>query len=475
MSGKKILPKNCKIFVHGLEENPCMEKLSLAVSMQKDPIIFGGNHSDSKLNQFSYFGFEPVEILDVSAGDRGVLDKLSDAINRYTLKKHQEEKGYRGHFYGGWAGFFSYDLKDAIEKIPALAKDDLKIPWIRLGFYDKLITYDHERNRWFLSVVQIEGEGKTIKQKYEELFDVIRKAQSHCEIREFRPIRPQTEYEDLDCNMTRQEYEAAMEKIQRYIYDGEVYQINFSQRFSCPFESPAIDLFLWQGRLNPSPFACYMDAGSYQVVSASPELFLRLDEGLLETRPIKGTRERVLHGEDAEEKNREHIADLLACEKEKAELNMIVDLERNDLTRVCRNGTIRVSEARHIEAYPTVFHAVAAIQGQLKDHFDGQAMCNILKGMFPGGSITGAPKIRAMEIIEELEPTQRGIYTGSMGYIGLGERIALNIAIRTIIIRDGRAYAQTGGGIVADSVTKLEWQETLTKARALVEGLRAIG
>ncbi|NLT75008.1 MAG: anthranilate synthase component I family protein, partial [Planctomycetes bacterium] len=216
----------------------------------------------------------------------------------------------------------------------------------------------------------------------------------------------------------------------------------------------------------------FIDAGSFQIVSASPELFIRLDNGWIETKPIKGTRPRLV-GSDPRNAaaNRRNLDELLTSEKEKAELNMIVDLERNDVARICRPGTRRVVLPRTIEAYPTVFHAVATVGGRL---LSGTRLTDILRAMFPGGSITGAPKIRAMEIIDEFEPTARGVYTGSIGFIGLDGTACLNIVIRTVIIAAHRAFVQTGGGIVADSDPEAEWQETVVKARALLAGIDAV-
>ncbi|MFW9871278.1 MAG: anthranilate synthase component I family protein, partial [Candidatus Thorarchaeota archaeon] len=261
-----------------------------------------------------------------------------------------------------------------------------------------------------------------------------------------------------------------IKKIKRYIYDGDVYQINFSQRFECDYNAGPIALFYWQNHYNPSPYSAYIDTGSLQIVSASPEMFITIEDGTISTKPIKGTRPRVGEIDEGKRLNAKNFDELISSEKEKAELNMIVDLERNDVARICEPGTRKVVQTRTIETYPTVFHAVATVAGQLRKDI---TFCDILKAMFPGGSITGAPKIRSMEIIDETEPTARGVYTGSIGYIGLDGSVSLNIAIRTIIIKNKTAFAQTGGGIVADSDPEAEWDETLTKARALLAGIRA--
>jgi para-aminobenzoate synthetase component 1 len=279
----------------------------------------------------------------------------------------------------------------------------------------------------------------------------------------------------MDCNMDRDYYAQTIEKIKRYIYDGEVYQINFSQRFDCDFNASPIELFAWQNRYNPSGYAAYIDDGNLQIVSASPEMFITIRDGIISTKPIKGTRRRLDDtGPDsnkAKQINEAKFNELARSQKEQAELNMIIDLERNDMARICKPGTREVVQPRTIESYPTVFHAVATVAGELREDV---SFCDVIKGMFPGGSITGAPKIRSMEIIDETEPTARGVYTGSIGYIGLDGSVCLNIAIRTIIIKNQKAYAQTGGGIVADSEPDAEWNETITKARALLAGIETV-
>jgi para-aminobenzoate synthetase component 1 len=272
--------------------------------------------------------------------------------------------------------------------------------------------------------------------------------------------------------MTRDYYFRAFEKIRRHIYDGDVYQINFSQRFESQYLARPIDLFHWQNRYNPSPYSAYIDAGNFQIVSASPEMFITVNDRIISTKPIKGTRKRFDDTKpEAKTLNDENFKQLLNSAKEKAELNMIIDLERNDIARLCKPGTRIVSQPRTIETCPSVYHAVATISGELRDNVN---LCDILKATFPGGSITGAPKIRAMQIINEIEPTARGIYTGSIGFIGIDGSICLNIAIRTVIIKNNMAYVHAGGGIVADSDAQAEYDETLTKARALIAGIKSV-
>ncbi|UCF43761.1 MAG: anthranilate synthase component I family protein, partial [Planctomycetota bacterium] len=229
----------------------------------------------------------------------------------------------------------------------------------------------------------------------------------------------------------------------------------------------------WQNYYNPSPYAAYINGGDFHIVSTSPEMFITVADGVISTKPIKGTRPRVNESENSQARqiNARNFEQLVNSEKEQAELNMIIDLERNDVARICTAGTRHVAQPRTIEKYPTVFHAVATVTGELRDE---TTFCDVLKAVFPGGSITGAPKIRSMEIIDETEPTARGVYTGSIGFVGIDGSVCLNIAIRTIIIKNEKAYAQTGGGIVADSEPEAEWAETITKARALLGGINAV-
>jgi para-aminobenzoate synthetase component 1 len=272
--------------------------------------------------------------------------------------------------------------------------------------------------------------------------------------------------------MDKDYYLRTVEKIRRYIYDGIVYQVNFSQRFECDYNVRPTALFNWQNHYNPSGYAAYIDAGDFHIVSASPEMFITLTDGIISTKPIKGTRPRLAEtSSQAKETNVKYFNELVHSDKEQAELNMIIDLERNDVVKICEYGSRKVIQPRTIEAYPTVFHAVATVEGRLRRE---TTFCDILRAMFPGGSITGAPKVSSMEIIDETEPTERGVYTGSIGFIGIDGNACLNIAIRTIIIKDNMAFAQVGGGIVADSNARGEWDETLTKARALIAGIKAV-
>ena len=448
------------------------KKVSLQIELQKlvqyfsslaNPSIFGGAEFNCERNRYSYFAAEPAEVFEIFAGEGEPFEKLKTILKKYSL---DDIKGLENIFTGGWVGFFSYDLNRFLENVPVCGADDVELPLIRLCFYDKVICFDHLRNHFYLFAVELPGDEKSGEEKIARLQEILNRA---ADIKEAFISKPCDNFDisQFKSNMTKGYYLDALAKVKKYIYDGDVYQINFSQRFSAEFNCEPYKLFLWQNKFNPSPYSVYIDGGDWQIVSASPELFININNGIITTCPIKGTRPRTLNTA-LDEKN---YNELVESEKEKAELDMIIDLERNDLGRICQAGTIKVTARRDIEAFSTVFHAVSTIQGRLREKKD---FVECLKAIFPGGSISGAPKISAMKIINELEPTARGLYTGCIGWLDLRGKACLNIAIRTIIIRDNIAYAQTGGGIVADSDAESEWNETLIKAKALLAGINRV-
>jgi para-aminobenzoate synthetase component 1 len=268
----------------------------------------------------------------------------------------------------------------------------------------------------------------------------------------------------LKANFSHEGYLKAVARAREYICAGDIFQVNLSQRFEADLNISPYELYKRLRKINPAPFASYLNFEGVNIVGASPERFLKVQGDWVETRPIKGTKPR---GKTPEE-DKALAGDLLASQKDRAENTMIVDLERNDLGRVCRYGTIKVTELAILETYPTVFHLTSTVVGRLRE---GISRIDLLKASFPGGSITGAPKVRAMEIIDELEPTRRSVYTGSIGYLSFSGEMDINIVIRTFIVKDGRAYFQVGGAIVYDSEPEAEYIETLDKGRALMQAL----
>jgi len=471
----------CRLHYRRIRVSIDLPALSEIFASLKSPSILGGNLARADADGFSYWAAEPKEVFEFRVGQKDPFGKLHKVLTKYKLQQDSRAKPQvtrtelpKGIFCGGWVGYFSYELGRYIERLPETTTDDLQMPPIRLRFYDKVICYDHIEGTCWLIALELSNDSEKPEHKLAALERLLAESQ--------RINVPQPVPADLDnvdfsrirCNMDKNYYLRTVEKIKRHIYDGDVYQINFSQRFECRYEARPIALYHWQNHYNPSGYAAYIDGGDFHIVSASPEMFITITDGAIRTKPIKGTRRRVDEasrpGSEGRQINTRNFSELLYSRKEQAELNMIIDLERNDVAKICKPGTRTVIQPRTIETYPTVFHAVATIAGQLRNEV---TFCDVLKAMFPGGSITGAPKIRSMEIIDRTEPTARGVYTGSIGFIGIDGSACLNIAIRTIIITGRKALVQTGGGIVADSDPQAEWDETITKARALLAGIRA--
>jgi len=425
-----------------------------------------------EFSRYSFIGSDPFLILkskgdEIEIYEQGQSHRFSGdpfyimgrLISQYRLVALGQPP-----FVGGAVGYFGYDLCHFVEKLPRKSVDDLRLPDCYLGFYDLVLSFDHLTNRFFVfsSGFPEEELGKRRRRaelRLAEALDILRKA-----FREDFSVRARNSIPEIGSNFSRSDYLNAVEKAREYIRAGDIFQVNLSQRFMCRQMAPPFVIYEQLRQINPAPFASFLKFPEVTIVSSSPERFLRISGRKVQTRPIKGTRPR---GRDAFEDER-LAKELLGSEKDRAELIMIVDLERNDLGRVCEYGSVKVPELVRLEAHPTVFHLVSTVEGVLKD---GKDHIDCLKACFPGGSITGAPKIRAMEIIDELEPNQRGVYTGSIGYIGFNSETDLNIVIRTMVITGGRIYFHAGGGIVADSDPEIEYEETLHKARALIQSL----
>ncbi len=475
MAEKGRIP--CRLHWRMVRASAALHAVSETFAGRPSASILGANPAVIDGAGFSYWAAEPREVFEFTAAQTDPFPKLQSTLGKYRLiDEPANPRGTdippTGMFSGGWIGYFGYELGRYIERLPANAVDDLNLPLIRLCFHDRFIAYHHRSDTFWLAALELPNDAETPQDKIAGLERDLHRSE---QVRPEGPVLAGMEAPDFSPvrrNLTQRDYLDAVKRIQGHIRDGDVYQVNFSHRLELPFRGSPTQLFHWQNRHNPSGYAAYLDAGGFQIVSASPEMFVTVRDGLIRTKPIKGTRPRLDGSHpSASTLNAEQFNELLASEKEQAELNMIIDLERNDVARICKPGTRRVIQPRTIETYPTVFHAVATVQGQLRD---GITFSDMLKAMFPGGSITGAPKIRAMEIIDDLEPTARGVYTGTIGFVGLDGAVCLNIAIRTIIIAGGRAFVQVGGGIVADSDPQAEWEETMVKARALLAGIQAV-
>jgi para-aminobenzoate synthetase component 1 len=396
-------------------------------------------------------------------------------------------------FQGGAAGYIGYDWGATLERLPQARHDDLALPDVVLGLYDWVLAWDHcERAAWIIST-GIPPDGGRREQSARERLAAVRtrlgspgeppalasRLAARRESARHRgltgsttggaPSYPVLDVDDAEAiglrsTFTHRGYLSAVARVREYILAGDIFQANLSQRFQAALAEPPLAFYRRLRRTNPAAFGAFFDVGDFAVLSVSPERFLRLSGRRVETRPIKGTRPRGLGPmHDA------LLGRVLAeSDKDRAENVMIVDLLRNDLSRVCRAGTVRVPELFALEQHPTVHHLVSTVVGELEP---GRDAVDLLRVAFPGGSITGAPKVRAMEIIAELEPTRRGVYCGSLGYLSPTGEMDTSIAIRTAVVRGSDVYFQAGGGIVADSEPEAEYRETLDKARGIIQAL----
>ncbi|MFC1570396.1 aminodeoxychorismate synthase component I [Candidatus Omnitrophota bacterium] len=424
---------------------------------------------DTDAGRFSFLGVHPYLVFKSKKDkvqitvDRKMYLEITDPFKRLKslLAEYNIKNDTHLPFVGGGIGYFSYDLKNMLEELPQKAQDDINVPDIYFVFYRAIIIFDRlNPGEIHISAIDVKSpDAKSAK-------DLVTEIKSRLNAPIFKPESPEPAEKtpELKSNFTKEEYLEAIKKVLEHIKEGDIYQACLTQRFTSEWASDPYSLYLKLNEINPSPFSAYLNFDDATVISSSPELFLRRHERHIETRPMKGTRPRGKSTQEDKKKRQE----LEKSQKDISELLMIVDLERNDIGRVAVPGSVKVTEPRRIETYPTVFQTIAVVEGSLKRDTDS---IDVIKAAFPGGSITGCPKVRAMEIIDELEPTKRGIYTGAIGYLSFHDTMDLNIAIRTMVHKNGKLYFGVGGGIVSDSDPEAEYEETLVKARALIESL----
>jgi para-aminobenzoate synthetase component 1 len=408
------------------------------------------------------------------------FEKFTAKGNRYSLDGREHEgdpvgalralmrrwKGYRPPgaplFCGGAVGYFTYECNRYFEELP-LAHDDLAIPDIYLLITSTLVVFDHVEDE--LLLIASDHDYDACSERLRGLAVLVTEARAR---REPLPrLSDAGALADFTSNFGRREYDAAVIRVQEYIRSGDVYQVNLSQRLEVLLDSAGLELYRTLSQLSPVHFASYLELGGFEIVSASPERLVRLEGNRLLTRPIAGTRRR-----GSTEEDERFIHELKTDEKEVSEHAMLVDLERNDLGRVSSFGSVRVAKLMDIVKYAHVIHIESEVVGELAQ---GKDFLDVIGAMFPGGTITGMPKIRTMEVIAELEPNARGIYTGSIGYISFTGEMDLNIVIRTILVKDDKAYVNVGGGVVWDSRPAREYKETLNKARSQLMALHHYG
>ena len=462
-----IFPKiNSKILLEPIDTDLCPEDIYRQAASKNTALLNSSLETDA--GRYSFIGMSPFCSIKVSSGKISfTLNDITETINEdpfiflnWIFDKVKVNNPTPYPFIAGGIGYFSYDLKDYIEDLPDHAEKDLNIPDLYFVFYRALLIFDNKSSSGpVLSVLDIESTAFTNSQA---LAHKIKTKIEKLTTSSFQEKTTINIANNLSSTFTKNEYIRAIEKVKEYIRAGDIYQVCLSQRFSTEWPTDPYDLYLKLNALSPAPFSAFLDFEDCKVLSSSPELFLRVNNSTIETRPMKGTRPRK---KDPKE-DREMKIELQKSKKDEAELSMIIDLERNDLGKIAVPGSVVISEHRRVETYPTVFQTISVIKGLLPEN---ASVASVVRSIFPGGSISGCPKIRAMEIIEELEPTRRGIYTGSIGYLSFHNTMDLNIAIRTIILKDKTAYYQTGGGITIDSDPELEYEETLHKAKAFFD------
>ena len=477
--GPAAVPVRIRVPARGHDPVTVLERIRRG----KDSFLLESVKGTPRIGRYSYVGTQPFRIFR-SKGEEIVLQ---EGIYETRLRGNPFAELRRLHrqtpvaripglppFPAGAVGMISYDAVHFFECLPRTARDDLGLPDLYFVFVDTLVVFDHMEGEINLIHVPLLRRREASEAGRRRAYDgaVERLQAMHERLRtpvSRRRAEPAPPAAGRVCRgMAREEYMEMVRRAKAYIKAGDIFQANLSQRLTAEVgEIDALALYRVLRRINPSPFAAFLDFQGFQIVSSSPERLIRLQDGVVETRPIAGTRPR---GRDARG-DRAMSAELIANEKERAEHIMLIDLERNDIGRVCEYGSVQVDEFMVLEEYSHVIHIVSNVRGRLhgrKDLFD------LIRATFPGGTITGVPKVRCMEIIDELEPVQRGPYTGSIGILGFTGDMDLNIVIRTFVLTGGRAHVQVGAGIVADSDPAREYDETLHKARALLKALEML-
>lgn len=434
--------------------------------------LFESVQGGEKWGRYSILGLPARTVLRAFGGDvsieqdgrvveRHTVDDALAFVRDFQARYRVPQMPGLPRFTGGLVGYFGYDTVRYIEPVLGIAAkpDPVGGPDILLMVSDAVVVFDNLAGKLYVVIHADPGRPQAYEQAQRDLDELVGR------LRDSLPPPPrfaprEVREEDFVSEFTQEGFEAAVEKSLDYIRAGDIMQVVLSQRLSVPYDGAPLDVYRALRTLNPSPYMYFLDLGEFHVVGSSPEILARLEDGLVTVRPIAGTRKR---GHDEAEDQRLE-AELLADPKERAEHLMLMDLGRNDVGRVARTGTVKVTDVMTIERYSHVMHIVSNVTGELQP---GRDAIDVLRATFPAGTVSGAPKVRAMEIIDELEPVKRGVYSGAVGYIGWNGNMDTAIAIRTAVIRDGHLYIQAGAGIVADSQPRSEWDETMNKARAV--------
>lgn len=438
-----------------------LETFSKFYERFKNTYILESVKGPKKLAQYSFIGFDPQLTIRIKNGEVTVHNgktgeetsgKVADplhVVNKIVRDKLFSYKGFR--FVGGAVGYVSYDTVRYWERLPKTTVDDLSFPDVEMGIFDDGIIFDHEKRRAFYYYLN-ENRLAEVKNSMKE------------ESSNFKTLS----YTQPKVNIKKECFEEAVEKAKEYIACGDILQVVLSKRYDFSLRGNLINFYQSLRRINPSPYMYFLKTGDRQIIGSSPEMLVRVDNGVVETFPIAGTRPCA----KSPGENRALAKELLSDPKERAEHVMLVDLARNDVGKVSRFGSVHVPEFMRVHRYSHVQHIVSRVVGRLRSECD---CYDALRAVFPAGTVSGAPKVRAMEIIEEFEPTRRGPYAGAVGYFSYNGNADFAIAIRTLVATKDKAYIQAGAGIVADSVPEREWFETEHKAEALMKALEVSG
>lgn len=437
--------------------------------------VFLDSSLQNELGQYSIIGINPyhkvVNGQDLEVNGSVVDMKFEDYMYKY-LEENYEENNSELPLVSGAIGYLSYDYGMKLENVESVHIEENGIPYCVFCFYDDFIIEDHRNKEIYLisngKNISSDDAIRNMERTVLNLEELDMTCQSNEKEDTFLRVDPKRPNDgslvNISSDFTKEEYLETIKKLINYIVEGDIYVANLTQRLEVLSKKKPYEVFVKLRSINPSPFGGYLNYKDFQIVCSSPERFMRMKDRIVETRPIKGTRKKC----SDQEENQVMKEELKNSDKDKSELLMIVDLERNDLNRVCEPGSVRVNELFEIEEYATVYHLVSGIEGRLKEEYNS---VDLIKAAFPGGSITGAPKKRAIEIIDELENGKRGIYTGSIGYLSLDGSCDLNIVIRTAVYNDGKYTLGVGGGITYESDAVSEFEETLQKAKAVLEAM----
>jgi anthranilate synthase component 1 len=431
------------------------------------------------IGRYSFISFNPRAIFksigfNIELMEDGKINRLSgnplEILKTYLKKYKGTKQEGLPRFVSGAVGYFSYDIIRFFENIPDKNIDDLNLPETYFIFVDNVLAIDHFQHT-IKVISNAFTQNKDLKESYQNAIynieQTLSKIKKSFKIYDFKETSVKNSKQELESNTDRIKFEESVKCAKDYIYNGDIFQVVLSQRFKTEVRSDPFDVYRALRRINPSPYMYYLDYDGLRIIGSSPEVLVKAEDGIATTRPLAGT---IKRGQTIEE-DQKLARKLLKDAKERAEHIMLVDLARNDIGKICKYGSIKIPEKMKIDTFSHVMHIVSHVSGQIRDDMD---QIEILKAAFPAGTVSGAPKIRAMEIIDELEPTRRGIYAGALGYFDMFGNLDFCITIRTIVQLGGFAYIQAGAGIVYDSIPTREYMETINKAKALVQSIEIV-